>query len=65
MLKKTRNGYLCNQVLVDFYAGGQSQKLAIVRENYHVRKLNYGFSIYLYFAFLMDIIRQGIGFKLR
>jgi len=64
MFKKTRNGYLSNQVLVDFYAGGQSQKHAIVRENYHVRKSNYGFSIYLYFAFLKDLIRQGIGFTL-
>lgn len=57
MLKKTRNGYFSNQVLVDFYAGGQSQKLAIVSENYAVRKSNYGFTIYLCFTLIRDLIR--------
>jgi hypothetical protein len=64
MLSFTRNGFISNQILVDFFAGGQSHNLAIIKENYLVRKLNFGFSILLFVYFVRDFIRYFRGFFL-
>lgn len=61
MLSVTRNGFFFNQVLVDFFAGGQSHNLAIIKENYFVRKSNFGFSISLFIYLIRDLIRYFRG----
>lgn len=61
MLSFTRNGFFFNQVLVDFFAGGQSHNLAIINENYLVRKSNFGFSLSLYVYLIRDLIRHLRG----
>jgi hypothetical protein len=64
MLSFTRRGFVSNQVLLDFFAGGQSHNLAIVNENYLVRRSNYGFSISLLVYLVRDLIRYFRGILL-
>ena len=61
LLNKTRNGFFVESVLVNFYAGGQSQKINIIKENFKVRKSNYGLSIFLVFYLFKDLIRHYRG----
>jgi glycosyltransferase involved in cell wall biosynthesis len=65
LLNKTRNGIFLESLLVNFFAGGQSQKFSIIKENFLVRKSNYGYSIFLIIYLLKDFIRLVRGYLFR
>jgi glycosyltransferase involved in cell wall biosynthesis len=57
LLKSKYSGYVINKPMINFYMGGASQNINIIKENNNVRKGHYNKILFLKLAFLFDCLR--------